>query len=128
MIWRFAALAAALVGSAFGQSPNGIVSGTITDTTGAHIANVDVVALQTATGLTFRARSSEDGTYVIPSIRVGPIEISATAQGFKKFVRSGLTLEVDQRLRVDIVLEVGGVSETITVTAEVPRVDTDDST
>ena len=125
---RLASVAAVLFVSAFGQSPNGTVSGTITDITGVRIANVDVVALQTATGLTFRARSSEDGTYVIPSVPVGPIEVSATAQGFKKFVRSGLTLEVDQRLRVDVVMEVGGVSETITVMAEVPRVDTDDST
>lgn len=118
----------ALAGTILAQSPNGTITGTISDTLGARVPNVEVVAKQTATGLTFRARSSEDGTYIIPAVPIGPVEIEATAEGFKHFRRTGLVLEVDQRMRLDIVLELGPVTESITVTAELPRVDTDDST
>jgi hypothetical protein len=121
-------LATVLCAAALAQSPNGTVSGTIADSMGARVPNVEVVLRQTATDLTFRARSSEDGTYVIPAVPVGTFEISATVPGFKKFVRTGLNLEVDQRLRLDIVMEVGGVTETVLVTEELPRIDTDDST
>lgn len=118
----------AAAGLCFAQSPHGTIAGTISDRAGAVVAGVEVVALQTATGLTFRSKSSEDGTYFIPSVPIGGLVVTASAQGFKTFRRSGLTMEVDQRMRLDITLELGAVTETVTVTEELPRVATDDST
>ncbi len=112
-------------GALFAQSPNGAVSGSINDPSGVRIAGVEVVVTQTGTGIQFRTVSSTDGTYVIPSIPIGPISLTASMQGFKKFTHSGMTLEVDQRMRIDIAMELGSLSESVTVVAEVPRIDTD---
>lgn len=86
---------------------------------------MEVKARQISTGLIFRGSSGEEGTYVIPSLPIGQYEITAAAPGYKSFRRTGLTLEVAQRLRVDITFELGAVTETITITAEVasrPRI------
>jgi hypothetical protein len=116
------------VAALWAQSPNGTVTGSITDPSGVPIAGVEVVVTQTGTGIQFLAVSSGDGTYVLPSVPIGSISLTASLQGFKKFIRRGMTLEVDQRMRIDIKMELGGLTESVTVTAEVPRVDTDDST
>jgi len=107
------------------QNPNGAVSGFISDPSGVRIAGVEVVVTQTATGIQFRTVTSHEGAYVVPSIPIGPVSLTATMQGFKKFVRSGMTLEVDQRMRVDFTMELGAVTESVTVTAEIPRIDSD---
>jgi len=109
------------------QTPNAGITGTVTDAGGARVPNVDIVVRKVDTGLTFRAKSSEDGTYAIPAIPIGAAELTATAQGFKQFVRKNILLEVNQRMRLDIVLELGTVTETVTVTAEAPRIDIEDS-
>jgi outer membrane receptor protein involved in Fe transport len=111
--------------TAFAQSPNAAITGTISDAGGARVPSVEVLVRHVDTGLTFTAKSSEDGTYTLPSIPIGTVDLSATAQGFKTFQRKGILLEVNQRARVDITLELGAVNETITVTAEVPRIDTE---
>ena len=113
--------------SLFAQSPFGTVTGTITDSTGAGVPNVTVTLKATATGLDFRGASSSDGVYVVPNLPVGGYELTASAPGFKSFRQTGLNLEVSQRLRVDIVLQVGDVAESVNVTAEIPRVQTEDS-
>ena len=110
-----------------GQSPLGTITGTITDAQGARVPGVEVVASQVATNLTFKMTSSEDGTYSIPNLPVGQFTVTASHPGFKTFRRSGLTVEVSQRLRVDITLEVGAISESVTVSGEPPRVQTEES-
>src|SRR5690606_949353 len=77
--------------------------------------------------LTFKGGSSADGTYVIPALPVGRYEVTATSTGFKTFRRTDIQLEVSQRLRLDITLELGTVSETITVEGEITRVRTEES-
>ena len=111
----------------FAQSPLGTITGTITDTTGAGVPGVTVTVRATATSLDYRGISSADGIYVIPNLPVGGYELTASAPGFKGFRQTGLTLEVSQRLRVDIPLQVGDVAESVNVTADIPRVQTEDS-
>jgi len=111
----------------FAQSPLGTITGTITDTTGAGVPGVTVTVRAIATSLDYRATSSTDGVYVIPNLPVGGYELTASAAGFKGFRQTGLNLEVSQRLRVDIPLQVGDVAESVNVTAEIPRVQTEDS-
>lgn len=124
---KFCSLLLCFAALAWSQNPNATISGTVSDAQGARVPHVEVVARMTATNLTFQGKTSEDGTYIIPTVPIGAMELSVTTPGFKKFLRSGLTVEVGQRMRVDIVLELGAVSETVTVTEELPRVDTDDS-
>jgi hypothetical protein len=123
-----------LVGLAFlapnavlSQSPLGTITGTVQDPQGASVPAVEVSARHVDTNRLYKGRTSEDGVYVIPSLPIGAYEVSLTAPGFKSFIRSGLVLEVAQRLRVDVTLEVGAVGESITVASEVARVQTEDS-
>jgi len=67
--------------------------------------------------------TSPDGDYILPSLAVGTYTITVEAQGFKLFRRSGVTLTTEQNLRVDVRVEVGNLSESVTVTAEAPLVD-----
>jgi outer membrane receptor protein involved in Fe transport len=115
------------VATLWGQSPQGTITGIIADAQGARVPGVEVVATQVATNLTYKGSSSEDGTYVIPALPVGRYTVTATAAGFKTFKREDIQLEVSQRLRLDITLEVGQLSETITVSGEVSRVRTEES-
>jgi outer membrane receptor protein involved in Fe transport len=109
------------------QSPQGTITGTITDSQGARVPAAEVVATQVDTNLAFRGKSSDDGTYVIPNLPVGQFVVTASAAGFKTFRRTDVQLEVAQRLRLDLTLEVGQLSETVTVQGEVTRVRTEES-
>jgi hypothetical protein len=115
------------VGNLPAQSALGTITGTITDPTGSPVPDVEVIVKATATGLTFRGRTNDTGVYVIPNLPIGQVEITASATGFKQVQRTGINVEVAQRLRVDLALQVGEVSESIQVVAEVPRVQTEDS-
>ena len=124
---RFSPIALFLCASVLAQSPKGTITGTISDVSGARVPGVEVVAKHTATNLTYKGTSSGDGTYVIPALPVGAFEVSATVTGFKAFRRTGIVLEVSQRLRLDISLEIGAATETVTVSGQLSRVTTEES-
>lgn len=126
---RMALLALALSMSlpVSGQTSLGTITGTITDPQGAGAPNVRVVVTNVATKLSYSRTSTEDGTYTIPQLPIGAYELEAKAEGFKLYNQTGINLEVAQRLRVDIRLEIGNVNESISVTAEIPRIQTEDS-
>jgi hypothetical protein len=109
------------------QTPEGVITGTVTDPQGAGVSGAQIMARQLSTDSTFKAQSAQDGNYVIPSLPVGKYAVSVSARGFKSFERTDLTLDVDQRLRVDVALEIGSTHETVTVSGDVPKVQTDDS-
>jgi hypothetical protein len=109
------------------QSPQGTITGTITDSQGARVPAAEVVATQVDTNLDFRGKSSEDGTYVIPNLPVARFSVTAAAAGFKTVRRNDVQLEVAQRLRLDFTLAVGQLNETILVEGEVSRVRTEES-
>ena len=126
-IARCAVIWAACVAAVWAQSPEGSIAGTVTDKQAGGVGGAQIVARQVATDQTFKTQSDSNGTYVVPSLPVGKYGITVEAPGFKSFVRNDLTLDVGQRLRVDVLLEVGSTHETITVNADVPKVQTDDS-
>ncbi len=104
--------------AAFAQSDRGIITGTVTDPTGAVVANAMIEAKQLDTGAIFPTTSTSTGNYTLTELPVGPYEITATLGGFKRYVRSGVTVQVAQTLRVDIPMEVGTSTESVTVSAE----------
>jgi hypothetical protein len=104
--------------AAFGQSDRGTITGTVADPAGAVVPNAPIEAKNTETGAVFQAASSETGNYTLPQLPVGVYEISVTVAGFKKYVRQNLAVGVAQTIRVDIVLEVGSATESVTVTEQ----------
>jgi hypothetical protein len=116
---RFSSLVSIFViaSAAFAQSDRGTITGTATDPSGAAIINAPVQAKNSETGVVYQGATSSTGNYTISQLPAGPYEISMSAPGFKQYTREGLTVEVAQVLRVDITLQVGASTESVTVTA-----------
>jgi hypothetical protein len=103
----------------------GEIAGKVADPTGAVIPGVEVTALNTQTGASRTALSSESGIYRIPLLPPGRYSVRASLTGFKTGVREGVTLTVGEVNHIDIRLEVGSISETVTVSGEAPVVNTE---
>ncbi|MDQ1410918.1 MAG: hypothetical protein QOJ41_2653, partial [Acidobacteriaceae bacterium] len=106
------------------QSTGGRIRGTLTDTSGASITGVTVSLHNEATGADRQAQSGTNGEFSFLEVPVGTYTIEAQQAGFKKYVGKGVTLELNASLTVDIVLQVGGSTETVEVTGAPPQVDT----
>jgi len=100
----------------FAQSDRGTITGAISDPAGAVVANAPVQAKNLGTGAVYDGATSDTGNYTLLQLPPGAYQLTVTVPGFKKYARSGLTVEVAQTLRVDISLEVGSAAETVTVT------------
>lgn len=109
----------------FSQLDRGTLTGTVTDSTGAVIPGAEITIHNTATGATYRTQSTETGNYNMPNLPPGLYQVIFEAQSFKRYVRSGITLRATEVLRVDGTLELGALTESIQVTAEVPRLQTE---
>jgi hypothetical protein len=109
------------------QTDRGTVTGAVTDPTGSVAPGVEITARNEATGIESRTVSGPAGTYTLPLLPNGSYMLTAQMPGFKTYVRSKVPVQVAQTTRMDIVLEVGGVEERVTVTAEAPLLNTDTS-
>ncbi len=105
----------------------GTILGTVTDSTGAIISNAVVTVTNTATDAKVRTTSSSSGDYQASSLNPGSYSVSAEMAGFQKSVTSAFTLAVDQKVRVNVVLKPGAVTETVQVMAQALALDTDSS-
>ncbi|HEV8132399.1 MAG TPA: carboxypeptidase regulatory-like domain-containing protein, partial [Acidobacteriota bacterium] len=113
------ALSALIAVPAMGQT-TAMVVGTVLDPSGAVVPNVQITITQTGTGMVRHVQSNERGVYVAPALPVGSYAISAEASGFKSKTITGIVLQVNQEARIDLTLDVGQVSETVTVVEETP--------
>ena len=104
----------------------GQIQGTVTDTTGSAVSGATVEAVQTESGLHRVVTSGGDGGYSLPSLPVGPYTLKVTANGFSTYDQSGIVIQVGNELRVDVKLQVGGVAQTVQVTAAASMVQTED--
>src|SRR6266699_788682 len=93
----------------FAQTAN--IVGTVKDPTGAVLPGVSMTVKNTGTGLTRQIVTNETGDYTVPLLPIGNYEISAELPGFKTATKSGITLNIDDRIRVDFALEVGNVAD-----------------
>ena len=103
---------------AFGQAGTGTITGTITDPSGSVIANAPVEVRNTDTNVLYPTATTGTGAYTVPQLPPGPYSVTVAAPGFKKLVRSGLTVDAGQILPLDLKLDVGAATESVTVTAE----------
>jgi hypothetical protein len=104
------------------QSNVGRISGTVTDASGAGVPDCVVALRDARTGLEQKIRTDEAGTYVFPSVQAGTYDVRAERQGFRASSKTGLVLDAASRRVVDFTLEVGQVSESVSVTATAQQV------
>src|SRR5258708_2247708 len=104
------------------------VNGTITDPSGAVIPGVRITAIEVDTGLTRETVSSADGLYVLNALRPTSYTLTAAVQGFRQFNQTGLTLQADATVTINIKLEVGATNESVSVDAVGSQVDTTSAT
>jgi hypothetical protein len=109
-----------VAGTAFAQSDRGTITGSVIDQAGAVIPNAAIEVKNVNTGAVYQAQSSSTGNYTFSQLPAGQYQMSSSMQGFKQFIRTGITVLVAQTLRVDITLEVGSISETVTVSEDAP--------
>ena len=109
---------------AFGQGGDGSITGTVSDSSGAVAPNVTLDVRNTATGALFHTGTSSTGNYVVP-VPAGTYQVTITAAGFKKSIRSNVIVQTASDTRLDVTLEVGAVNDTITVTEEAPLLKTE---
>ena len=113
----------------FGQEVDAaIVAGTVLDASHAGVADAKVTLVHLATNSATEVRTNEHGEYRTPPLRIGEYEVGVEASGFKRFDQRGLVLSIGDVRQVDAVLEVGQVSQTVTVEAVTPLLQTEDST
>jgi hypothetical protein len=106
----------------------GYISGTVTDKSGAAVANAEVVITSTGQNLTRNTTTNSDGAYVGSALPAGTYDIAVSAQGFQKFEAKGVVLDVAQKLRLDVTMTVGAMTQEIVVTGEnVAQVETTSS-
>jgi len=122
-----AALVGLLPTSASAQTVSGTLLGTVTDSSGAIVANAKVTIINEGTGLTRVVTADSNGEYIAPALPTGHYTITSEMSGFKTVALSNIELGVDQRVRINIKHEVGAMSESVSVTAEAPLLQTSSS-
>jgi hypothetical protein len=112
---------------AFGQTALATVTGTITDPTGAVVANTPVSVKNLDNGQVYSAASSETGNFTVSQLPIGDYDLIVKSPGFKTYTHSKFHLAAAQTMREDVTLEVGQNSESVTVTAEASLLKTESS-
>ncbi len=99
------------------------ISGNLRDQTGhgRAISGAEVISTNTGTNALWRIKSEANGDYLFSALPVGFYAVTISVPGFRKYVRSGIVLEVSRNARVDVVLEVGVIAEAVTIVADAPQ-------
>ena len=121
---RFMLLLLAIAVCLSAQEFRGTLTGRVTDPSGLGVPSAKLVVTKSDTNTRSETVSGPDGNYTLPFLAPGPYEVSAEVAGFKKYVRSGIEIGTNERVAVDIQLQVGSASESITVTEDAPLLNT----
>ncbi len=127
MFQRTTSLFLALSLFAFAQSERGNITGSVTDPTGAHIANATVVVTNTATNTAQQVSTTNSGEYSVPNLSPGQYRVDVSTPGFRRYLQDGVTLTAGATVRIDAELQVGQISEAIEVKAQAPQMQTEDA-
>ena len=111
----------------FGQGDRGTITGTVTDPASAIVPSAKVTARNTDTGATYETVSTATGNYTLPSLPVGTYDLTVEAPGFNKHVQTGIGLQALTTARIDMILKVGSITESVTVNADAPLLKTESS-
>jgi carboxypeptidase family protein len=127
LVCTFVLFLLAATGSVLAQTTNGSVQGTVTDPTGATIGGATVTARNMDTGLTVATVTSDAGLYSLPNLPPGRYAITVQGPNLKKYVQEGVTVQTSATVVLDIQMQVGAVSENVTVTADAAQLETETS-
>jgi outer membrane receptor protein involved in Fe transport len=116
---------AAMTTLANAQVRFGSILGTVSDSTGASLADATVKITNLGTNETRTAKTTSAGTYSFPNLNAGVYRLDVEVAGFKRFTQERVEVQVDLATRVDAVMQVGSVTESVTVTSEAPPLQTD---
>ena len=111
--------------SSFGQAVSGSLLGTVSDSTGASVANAKVLATNVATSTVYETVTNECGNFTIPNLPPGRYTVGVVAQGFKKETHQNIDVLINSSTRVDFDVAPGSVSEEVMVTTAPPLLQTD---
>ncbi len=125
--WHLAFLAAlaatvTLLAAPASAQGNGSITGVVTDPTGAVVQGAKVTATRVGTGDVFTTTTSKEGIFVFPSLRPARYDLAATAAGFSVSSQTGIVLQADAALTINVALGLGGATETVTVEANATQV------
>ncbi|MBI1354922.1 MAG: TonB-dependent receptor plug domain-containing protein [Acidobacteria bacterium] len=124
-----AALVAALFASLLGAQANlATVTGIVTDAADAVIPGATVAILNTGTGVSREVQTGATGNYTVTSLQPGKYELTVVSEGFSTYTQRGIELLTGQTLRADVRLELGQVTETVTVDAQLVTLNTENGT
>lgn len=126
-IYRFVGVAVCLAVTSL-RAQEARLAGSVTDPSGAVLVGVSITATQTERNLAFTAQSDGEGHYLFPRLPIGPYNVAATHPGFKSFAQSGISLTTSSDSLLNIVLQLGDISEKVTVAAEASRVSAESAT
>jgi len=107
------------------QVDRGTITGKVLDQSGAVVPGADIIATNTETGVVTKTLSNDVGLYTLSNIPIGKYEIRFALTGFKTFSRTGIEVTVAQTVRLDVTLETGQITETVTVSADATLLKTD---
>jgi outer membrane receptor protein involved in Fe transport len=133
-LWRFTRAAICVVAllcavsHATAQTTTGSIVGVVRDSDGGVVPGAAVTATNTATNATFTANSADNGQYVLRGLPVGPYSVTVELTGFQSVKNDGVTVRVNEDVRLDPTLKVGDLTETVTVSGMARTVDTTTST
>jgi Carboxypeptidase regulatory-like domain len=100
------------------QNDRGTIVGTVTDPSGSVIVGASVTATNTGTKVPTQVSSSASGHYTIPLLQVGKYDVTVEQTGFKKYVQTGVVVDVAQTVRVDVAMQIGEATQAVEVTAQ----------
>jgi hypothetical protein len=104
-------------GIGWGQAVNGTMLGSVNDSNGAAAVGATVTATETRTSIVLTTTTNQDGNFVFANLKSGVYRIEASQTGFKKVVRDNVVVDVNTTIRVDLAIQIGDVSETVTIEA-----------
>ena len=110
-------LCATFAGGLWAQGTRASITGTVQDPTGASIPASDLSLRSLATSAVVKAKTAADGFYTFPGVPAGVYELTVTAKGFRDYIQRGISVNLDQQVRIDVSLEVGATAEAVEVSA-----------
>src|SRR5580704_3822494 len=116
-----------ICGAAGAQSNRGSIAGSVVDSAGAAIVGAQITAQDVDTAATYQALSSSSGSFTFPELQVGPYSVTVKAPGFKTGQRTGVIVQINSTFPLNISLDPGETSQTVTINANAVNIQTDTS-
>lgn len=117
-----------VLASGRGQSPNGTVSGIVTDPSGAAIVGAEILIVNDATRVQYQTKTNAEGMYLVPNLPPGTYRLQVSEIGFKTIIKPDIVIHVQDALAINFTLPIGAASEIVTVQGGSPLVNTENAT